>query len=49
MQGLVQYGEFFCGQNFEREYINVLLNKLLLCVNSSYRGLLLMRSEAHEL
>ena len=22
----------FCGQNFEREYINVLLNKLLLCV-----------------
>ena len=22
----------FCGQNFEREYIDVLLNKLLLCV-----------------
>ena len=22
----------FCGQNFEREYINVLLNSLLLCV-----------------
>ena len=21
----------FCGQNFEREYIDVLLNKLLLC------------------
>ena len=23
---------FFCGQNFECEYIDVLLNKLLLCV-----------------
>ena len=22
----------FCGQNFEREYIDVFLNKLLLCV-----------------
>ena len=22
----------FCGQNFEPEYIDVLLNKLLLCV-----------------
>ena len=22
----------FCGQNFELEYIDVLLNKLLLCV-----------------
>ena len=27
----------FCGQNFEREYIDVLLNKLLLCVTIQIR------------
>ena len=29
---MYQFMGVFCGQNFEREYIDVLLNKLLLCL-----------------